>query len=267
MDHYRTTTRGYSHYSYGPLQRTATMDHYHGPLLQTTARDSLLRQRRRLRLLITNYRPLTTDYWLLTTDYWTLTTDYGLLLLSTATDIYWLPTSNNCLLLTSGYPLLTTDYCTAYWGWLLTTDYCLPTTHTWPLWLLTTDCWPLTAHFAMFRNSHNLCSNLNPIANSSKNYPFRPLFDPNRKFLEKMSSSAPFVGGTTAGPEKWKITIKKQQETITKNPGTIFEVQVPEIVGKSSISLFFQSKSSKKWGYARIRLEKNSGTQDLARQK
>ena len=47
-----------------------------------------------------------------------------------------------------------------------------------------------------------------------------------------------------------------------KNPGTIFEVQVPEIVGKSWISLFFQSKSSKKWGYARIRLEKNSGTQE-----
>ena len=95
-----------------------------------------------------------------------------------------------------------------------------------------------------------------------KNDLFRPLFDPNRKFLEKMPSSAPFVGGTTAGPEKRKITIKKQQETIMKNPGTIFEVQVPEIVGKSSISLFFQSKSSKKWGYARIRLEKNSGTQE-----
>ena len=28
MDYYRTTTRDYSHYSYGPLLRTATMDHY-----------------------------------------------------------------------------------------------------------------------------------------------------------------------------------------------------------------------------------------------
>ena len=86
--------------------------------------------------------------------------------------------------------------------------------------------------------------------------------DPNRKFHKQMPFSAPFVGGTTAGPEKWKIRIKKQEETIMKNPRTIFEVQVPEIVGKSSISLFVQSKSSKKWGYARIRLEKNSGTQE-----
>ena len=47
-----------------------------------------------------------------------------------------------------------------------------------------------------------------------------------------------------------------------KNPGTIFEVQVPEIVGKSSNSICLPSKWWTKWGYARIRLEKNSGTQE-----
>ena len=30
----------------------------------------------------------------------------------------------------------------------------------------------------------------------------RQQFDPNREFLEKMPFSTPFVGGTTAGPEK-----------------------------------------------------------------
>ena len=37
---------------------------------------------------------------------------------------------------------------------------------------------------------------------------FMQKFDPNRKFLEKMPFSTPFVGGTTAGPKKWKFTIK-----------------------------------------------------------
>ena len=31
-------------------------------------------------------------------------------------------------------------------------------------------------------------------------------FDPNRKFLDKMLFWGPFVGGSTAGPKKWKIT-------------------------------------------------------------
>ena len=166
MDHYRTTTRDYSHYSYGPLLRTATMDHWHGPLLQTTARDSLLRQRPRLRLLITNYRPLTTDYWLLTTDYWTLTTDWVLLLTYTdyrllTTAYYWLATTHYWLLtivLPTDYRLPTTDYLTTLATnyrppsiWLPTTDDWVPTTDYWLLttdyWLLTTDNWLLATGY------------------------------------------------------------------------------------------------------------------------
>ncbi len=47
-----------------------------------------------------------------------------------------------------------------------------------------------------------------------------------------------------------------------KNTETSFEVQILEIIGKSSISQYVQSNCSKKRGYARIRLEKNSGTHE-----
>ena len=62
-------------------------------------------------------------------------------------------------------------------------------------------------------NSYNLCNHLTPMAIPLKFLEKMSFFTQNRKFLEKMPFSDPFVGGTTAGPKK----VKNYKQNITEN--------------------------------------------------
>ena len=103
------------------------------------------------------------------------------------------------------------------------------------------------------RNSCGLCNDLTPVAIPHKLVEKTSVFTQNRKFLEKMLFSDPFVGGTTAGPKK----VKKYNKNITENHR---EKSRDDFWSSGPRNL--KEIAHVQWFLVKM-LEKNAGTQDL----
>ena len=66
-------------------------------------------------------------------------------------------------------------------------------------------------------------------------------FSPDRKLIRKMLFSAPFLGRTTAEPQKWKITKSRKQDFQFCDFGTFQEIRLP----RSPANSFFSENREK----------------------